>query len=111
MPYEPLPTNGADPARLADGLDVLRRRYGLTEPAVLDAVIDSWPELVGDAVASRSEVVDLRDGVLRVTTQDPAVADRLQWDAEHVCVALRERLGERGATRLVVSITRRPSTP
>lgn len=80
MPIEPLPEAFGEPLKVGDSLDALRRRFGLPAPSALDAVRAGWSELVGDALAARSEVVDLREGTLRVRADDPAAAERLRWN-------------------------------
>jgi len=84
MVIQPLPEHLGAPRQIGDSVELLRRRYGLAEPGTVEAVRDGWTTLVGEVLAARSEVIDLRDGTLRVRVDDSAVAQRLQWDQARI---------------------------
>lgn len=80
----PLPGELEEPRPLAWDVEALRRRWGISRSDELDLLAGSWESYVGTAVASRCRIEGFRDGVLRVATGDPAVADRLRWDRERL---------------------------
>jgi len=84
MPVEPLPEHVVEPRQVGDSGELLRRRFGLTAPSTLDEIRAGWATVVGDVLARKTEVVDLRDGTLRVRAEDPAVAQRLRWDEARI---------------------------
>jgi len=86
MAVQPLPDDLGHPRKAGDSIELLRRRYGLAAPGAIADLRARWTSLVGEVVARRSEVIDLRDGTLRVRVEDPAVAQRLRWDEARILV-------------------------
>ncbi len=84
MPVDPLPEHVVEPRQVGHSVELLRRRFGIAAPSALGEVRARWATLVGDPLAGKSEVIDLRDGTLRVRADDPAVAQRLRWDEARI---------------------------
>lgn len=80
------------PARITDALDAIRREYRMPEPSELDALVEHWSGLVGDALAKHSQPQSLRSGVLVVLADAAAWAGQLRY--------LDQVLVERIATEL-----------
>lgn len=94
MPIEPLPgRDDAMPRSIADGLELVVRRLGSASVDVTTELFASWPDLVGDAVATAGRPVSLRDGVLVVAVDDPAWATQLRFLAPQLLGTFAERFG------------------
>ncbi len=79
MPWEPLPDVGRQPRPLSEPLDRLLDDLAGVSASTVEAIIERWPAIVGEALATRSAPVKLADSVLSVRTDDAVVASELRW--------------------------------
>lgn len=102
--------SGTDgPRPVTDALRHVRRELGTPEPGHFEAIRDSWPELVGDALADHSTPLHLRSGVLRISVDDPAWAGQFRYLADGLVTALAERVPGAGVREISV-VAERPGT-
>ena len=78
------------PAPVSRSFDALRRQFGLGASDAFDAIAATWSDVVPRGAEGRCELVDLRDGVVRVDAADPATAEVLRWSRQRVLQHLRE---------------------
>ena len=102
------PERNASP--IAASIEVFRRQLGLGAATSFRTISDSWSSLVGTELASSTEFVELRGGVVVVHAHDSASADALSWRRrglidEIAALCPRERI-----TELNVRV-RRPRRP
>ncbi|MFN8049877.1 MAG: DUF721 domain-containing protein [Acidimicrobiales bacterium] len=93
---------------IATSIATLRRQFGLGSQRALDGIVHDWPELAGEMVAQRSDVIDLRAGVLTVDAYDPATADVLKWSQQRLLGAVREAWPGESVSSIAVRVRRRP---
>jgi predicted nucleic acid-binding Zn ribbon protein len=62
-------------------------------PDELTALLDAWPQIVGDVVARHAHVRSLRDGVLLVAVDDPAVATHVRYQETDIRAAAAKAAG------------------
>lgn len=95
-----------EPRQIKASLD--RVLSHLQKPAsdVLSLIFDSWRQLVGSTIADHSHPSNVRDGVLTVEVDDPAVGEQLQWMADDVLRTIAKETGRDELTRLVVRAAR-----
>lgn len=99
--------NGPDaPRPVSDALRHVRRELGTPAPGYYELIRDSWPELVGGALADHSFPSHLRAGVLRVVVDDPAWAGQFRYLADGLVQALGERVPEAGVREVSVVANR-----
>lgn len=89
---------GPEPRRLGESLE----RYRTT----LSKVVDRWPEVVGESVASHATPVAVRNGALIVEVDDPAWATQLRWLGADLLARLRDAVGGPVAERLEIRVGR-----
>lgn len=94
---------------VAASVDALRRQFGLGRLATYETLIESWPELVGPQAAAESQVIELRDGILRVEAYDSAVAELIGWSRKDLIGAIRDRCPNEFITDVAVRVRRRPN--
>ncbi len=70
-------------------------------------IIESWSDVVGDAVANHARPRRLTDGVLTVEVDDPAWATQLKFLREQICSKLNERLGRQEVDRVDLRVVAR----
>ncbi len=75
---------------LDDALDMMGLRRGIAERAVLDA----WPEIVGEKIAKHTRAVDCRDGVVFVAADHGAWRQELLLLAPVVVEKYNQAFGE-----------------
>jgi hypothetical protein len=68
-----------EPVPLRDALAGVSRELGLPDPQQLTTLLDAWPDLVGTTLAGHVHVRSLRDGVLVVAVDSPAVATQVRY--------------------------------
>jgi hypothetical protein len=66
---------------------------GAPPPRVTVDVATRWVDIVGAELARVTEPGSLRDGVLVVTTTEPAVAEHLRWSEQAVVERANRVLG------------------
>jgi predicted nucleic acid-binding Zn ribbon protein len=79
--------------RRPSSLERLRRTLGLARSDTFAQVEESWTQLVGQRLAPHAQPRSLRDGVLVVVVQDPAVAEHFRWSANDLMQAVNAVCG------------------
>lgn len=100
-----------EPERIRSSLDRVLSHLRKPPSDVLSLVFDSWRRLVGSTIADYSRPVNVRDGVLTVEVDDPAVGEQLRWMADDVLTTITNETGRTELTRLVVRTARTLRTP
>ena len=95
-----------DPRPVGDALARISRELGTPEPSQLERIRDSWAELVGDALAAHSTPLHLRDGVLRITVDDPAWAGQFRYLSDGLVAELATRVPNAAITDISVGSSR-----
>ncbi len=70
--------------------DVLRR-MGVKKRLSEGALVREWPEIVGEALARRSSVRDLRDGVLFIEAQNNVWMQEINFLQKRILAKIRDR--------------------
>ncbi|MCY4163268.1 MAG: DUF721 domain-containing protein [bacterium] len=78
MTWEPL-KDFSEPQPIVEILEDLTSNLHVPGVQVLQAVFDSWDDLVGSAIASHSTPVWLREGELVVEVDDPVWAAEVRF--------------------------------
>jgi predicted nucleic acid-binding Zn ribbon protein len=73
-----------EPVSLRDAVAAVGKELGMPPPTELSALVDAWPEIVGDAVASHASVRSVRDGVCTVEVDEPGWATQLRYAERQV---------------------------
>lgn len=81
-----------DPDRLGPALDRLLGHLGAPPARVVSALEAIWAEVAGPGLAACSHPVELRDGTLLVSCDEPAWASQLRWMESDLCQRLTARL-------------------
>jgi predicted nucleic acid-binding Zn ribbon protein len=89
---------------LRDALAGVGRDLGLPDPDELTTLLDAWPQIVGDGLARHATVRSLRDGVLLVAVDEPAVATQVRFLESDVRAAATELVGRGVVRRLQVVV-------
>ena len=85
-------SGGARPVR--HGLDRVLRSLGGPSAAGLQAVVEQWPQIVGERAAARSEPLVVESDRLVVGAQDSATAEELRWREAEIAGRVAEFTGE-----------------
>ena len=104
MGWEPLPDDRQTIRPVTSSLGRLRRTLGLARSDTFAQVEESWPQLVGQRLAPHAQPRSLRDGVLVVVAQDPAVAEHLRWSANDLAQAVNAVCGGDQVTSVDVRV-------
>lgn len=96
VPWEPLPDQSSEPGKLDESLDRLMGRLGGTSTSVLETIMNSWADVVGDVAAEATAPVKLKDGVLTVRADDPAWTTELAWSEPQIIERIRSLAGGTG---------------
>ena len=104
MAWEPLPDDRRTIRPVTASLDRLRRTLGLARSDTFAQVEESWTQLVGQRLAPHAQPRSLRDGVLVVVAQDPAVAEHFKWSATDLVEAVNAVCGGDEVTSVVVRV-------
>lgn len=81
------------PAALSSVLNRLSKNLKLASVDGIERIEQQWPTIVGKKIAQQTMVASLRDGVLVVTTHDPAVREYLEWSRNDVIAAINSVIG------------------
>lgn len=100
-----------DPRPVGDALARIRRELGTPEPSLLERIRASWADLVGPALADHSAPLNLRDGVLRITVDDPAWAGQFRYLADGLVAELGTRIPNAAITGISVGSPRAADGP
>ena len=71
--------SGQDPVPLRQGLERFFKHLGAPPLDVISELANRWPEIVGPALAGPTRPLELIDGVLAVSCDDPAWASQIGW--------------------------------
>ena len=113
VPWRPLPGKGRPPARVGEMLDRTLRSMGPPSAAGVEVVFDRWHEVVGDAMAARTQPLRIDGEVLVVSCDEPAIATHVRYLQSELVERLAQLSGERKVTRIDVRVaqTRRGPRP
>jgi predicted nucleic acid-binding Zn ribbon protein len=103
----------ADPVSLRDAVAAVGKELGMPPPTELSALVDAWPEIVGDAVATHASVRSVRDGVCTVEVDEAGWATQLRYAEQQVVERAAACCGPGVVTsvRVVVAGARRGPKP
>ena len=104
MGWEPLPDDRRTIRPVSTSLDRLRRTLGLARSDTFAQVEESWTQLVGPRLAPHAQPRSLRDGVLVVVAQDPAVVEHFRWSANDLAQAVNAVCGGAEVTSVEVRV-------
>jgi hypothetical protein len=105
--WRPLPGTPVAPTRVGDALDRVLKRMGVPSTvAGVEVVFERWPEVVGEAMASRTRPLTIDRETLVVACDEPAFATHVRFLEPQLVARLRELAGERRITRVEVRVTR-----
>jgi predicted nucleic acid-binding Zn ribbon protein len=104
MGWEPLPDDRRTIRPVTTSLDRLRRTLGLARSDTFAQVEESWTQLVGQRLAPHAQPRSLRDGVLVVVAQDPAVAEHFRWSSADLAEAVNAVCGGAEVTSVEVRV-------
>ena len=104
MGWEPLPDDRRTIRPVTSSLERLRRTLGLARSDTFAQVEESWTQLVGHRLAPHAQPRSLRDGVLVVVAQDPAVAEHFRWSATDLAQAVNAVCGGDEVTSVEVRV-------
>ena len=82
-----------DPKPIGQGVERFLAALGAPPPKVTTDVSTRWVDIVGAELARVTTPGSLRNGVLIVTTTEPAVADHLKWSERSVVERANQVLG------------------
>lgn len=88
------------PVSIGDTLDRVLAGLGAPPASALERVVRAWPDLVGPAAADALRPVAVRDGVLVVSSEDPAWVGQARWMEDTVVRGLDDVLGPGVVTSL-----------
>jgi predicted nucleic acid-binding Zn ribbon protein len=97
----------AEPVSLREALAGVGQELGIPNPAQLSALLDAWPALVGETLAGHCQVRSLRDGVLVVSVDSPAVATQVRY-LEAAVREAADRLAGAGVFRRLQVVVQAP---
>ena len=83
----------SQPRPRVDGLDHVLASLGAPSVDAITAVMDAWPEVVGEGLAGHCPARSVEHGRLVVNVDDPAWADRLAWSERPVLARLEAVVG------------------
>lgn len=82
-----------EPLALQRSLGVLQRYLGALRPDAMRTIQAGWPSMVGARIAELCWIHSVRDGLLVVQTDEPAVAQQLEWATRDLLDGLNALLG------------------
>jgi hypothetical protein len=94
------------PRSIGDSLRQLASRYKKVDLLIIDDIRERWPDIVGDALATRCHPEIVRERVLFVRVPTGAVAQRLRMEESAIVTALSV-LGERAPIAVQVVVGER----
>lgn len=99
------------PTPIASSVEVVSARLGLARPDSLAVLERHWTQLLGSGLADHCHLRGLRDSVLVIDVDDPAISDHLHMMRADLINASNEICGGTFVTeiRLTVARTRRVS--
>ncbi len=105
MNWRPLPDpNGTPPRRVAASLDAVARAIGGDGGPALVALIQRWPAVVGDALATHSTPLTLRNNTLTIAADEPAWGAQIRWLETDLKARVDAAIGAGNVTRITVRV-------
>ncbi len=80
--------------RLGDSLERFVAHLGGPPISILAQLESRWPDIVGPALSVGTRPVELIDGVLRVSCDDPAWASQIGWMEAQIKIRFKEVFGQ-----------------
>jgi len=74
-----IPGELGEPVSIGDAAALIGDQLGLAEPRSFARLVDSWNDIVGDAVAQHSRPRGVRNGLLDIAVDAPAWATQLRY--------------------------------
>ena len=108
MPWEPLPSGSPDPVPMREPMDALLERLSGASTSTIETVMDSWPAIVGEQLASATAPVKIAGGCLTVRTDDAIWASEIRWQESTIIDRVQALSG--GGTLDRVHVVVRPPT-
>lgn len=97
-----------EPHQINDSLDRITRRLGGPSASDTRTVFTSWEELVGADIASHSQPVSLRAGVLTLSVDHPAWATQLRYMTAELIRRIAEATTSAAVTEIRLRVTGEP---
>lgn len=107
-PWKPLRKHRSEiePTRIADSIDQVARRVGMTKASATSGIFGRWSEVVGESVAAHSKPHSLRDGVLKVVVDESAWATQIRYLSSTIVQRCNEVAGDGAVTTVEVRVGR-----
>ena len=83
-------------------VDQVLRQMGLEQKFKEHEVIEAWPEVVGQMIASRTKKVEVRDGKLFVAFTSAVVRNEILMVKEGLIRALNDRIGKEVIREIII---------
>jgi predicted nucleic acid-binding Zn ribbon protein len=99
-----------DLPQVGDALDAIRRELGMGAPSEIDALLASWDDLVGAALAAHSRPQTVRGGVLVVVADGAAWAGQLRYLDQVLVTRIAEEVPAVSVREVRVSVSREPGS-
>lgn len=80
---------------LGGAIEKLLKAYGLEEGYYAAAVVTHWENLMGPAVARRTQSIKIQNGVLIVKIESAALRQELSYGKEKIVQQINQKLGVR----------------
>lgn len=87
------PGSGQGPVPIRRALERMISGMGSPEIDATTTLLDAWPEIVGQELASRIVAVAVRGSELRVRVDDPAWASQLGWLEQQLLARIESLVG------------------
>ena len=80
---------------LGEAIEMLLKAYGLEEGYYAAAVTTHWENLMGPAIARRTQSIKIKNGVLIVKIESAALRQELSYGKEKIVQQINQKLGVR----------------
>lgn len=80
---------------LGGAIEKLLRAYGLEDGYYAAAVVTHWENLMGPAVARRTQSIKIQNGVLIVKIESAALRQELSYGKDKIVQQINQKLGVR----------------
>lgn len=107
MPARPLPGDGRGPQPIGRALDAVTRGLGAPEASGVHLVFDRWAEVVGEALAARTQPLKIEGAHLVLAVDEPAIATHVRFLEAELLARLGELLGPGRVTALDLRVGRK----
>lgn len=94
----------SDVERLDAALMRVARSVGIEKPGATSAIFVRWAEVVGDELATRTQPVSLKSGVLRIRVGSGAWATEVRYLADKIAAAANGMVGSEIVSEVEVSV-------